>query len=338
MDKYKNFSTEDFLHDEFFNQWVIDPFFQGSELWESWLEKNAAMAPVVEEARAIILAVNPSAELVNPAFYKRLKTRIDSTIQQDIVTRKGFSVGNWLKVAAIVTGLIVAATILYPESKKTEVKSYSSNFGETKKVLLPDGSNVVLNANSFLEYKTNGDPGYREVWVRGEGFFSIKHIEDRNSISSKFIVHTKDVDVEVKGTEFNVNSTTGEETEVLLTKGKVRLSVGGEKNTPVDVSVNERVKYNSKSRHFNVDKVIPGVFIAWMDHKFILEKTTLEDVGKELYKYYGKEVSFQDPQMLTQRFSGTLELQDEETLLKTLSVLLGVLVNIKDHKIIIHAR
>ncbi|MCW3107684.1 MAG: anti-FecI sigma factor, FecR [Segetibacter sp.] len=336
MDKYKNFSVEDFLQDKFFHEWVKDPFSKDAELWERWLERNPQMLEVVDEAKNILLAFDYQPKQLPDDFYVKIKSRIDSSLSKDRHKQtKTFFIGGWLKMAAVFTGLIIAASILFYSLSGKDFITYSSKYAETKKLLLPDGSEVVLNANSFLKYKDNRNKKSREVWLKGEGFFYIKHEEDREGDPVKFIVHTQDVNVEVLGTQFNVNNNDINKTEVLLTKGKVRLSLADGGKEPVMMTPQELVLYNNKTKGLSVTKVSPGNYIAWMDHKYIFEKITLGELCKTLSRYYGKSVTIRDPAMRQQRLSGTLELQDEETLIRTLSALLGVLVNKNGNQIII---
>lgn len=343
MDKYKNFSVEDFLQDEFFIIWMTDPSSKEGRLFERWLESNEEMREPAEEARTIFQSFNYKPRKLQDEFYQKLKNRIDATINigvNNIGMNKRTSISFFdarLKMVAVFAGLIIAAAVLFYSLSYHEavINYYSSKYGETKKLVLPDGSEVTLNANSALKYINSRSSNSREVWLSGEGFFKIRHIEPNDKGIQKFIVHTRDVNVEVVGTEFNVNDVTSDKTEVLLTKGKVRLSLVKGNNQTVNMVPDQLVSYNNRSKLLNVKKVSAGNYICWMDHKYIFEKVTLEDLSKELSRYYGKQVIITDAKMSKQRMSGTLEMQDESTLIQTLSALLGTPVKQKNNQIII---
>jgi transmembrane sensor len=78
-----------------------------------------------------------------------------------------------------------------------------TEYGKLKQVLLPDSSSIVLNANSKIEYDKNWSKGKRrEVWLEGEAFFDVRHLnQDTTQVSTydQFVVHTEDLDVEVLG-------------------------------------------------------------------------------------------------------------------------------------------
>ena len=105
---------------------------------------------------------------------------------------------------------------------------YTSGAGQQRTITLPDGSVVVLNANSTLTtaaHWTAETP--REVWLTGEGYFRVTHraprpVADITAAPApiKFVVHAADLSIAVLGTQFDVNSRAGA-TKVVLASGKV---------------------------------------------------------------------------------------------------------------------
>ncbi len=90
-----------------------------------------------------------------------------------------------------------------------------TNFGEQKTIALLDGSEVILNANSKLNYSKKKWENKRIVFLQGEAFFKVKK-------GKTFIVKTKNGSVEVLGTEFNVKSFS-DYFEVTCYSGKVKV-------------------------------------------------------------------------------------------------------------------
>lgn len=339
MDKYKNFSVDDFLNDKFFNQWVKGTCEKDCEVWEHWIENNPEKEALVQHARQIILSFKYEPRELSDNFYANLKLRIDESLKAEEPAKlKRFPIIKALKLAAIFTGLIIGAYFLLKSDDKVNLLTYNSKYAETKKFILPDSSEVILNANSSITYKDNDEASGREVWLKGEAYFKVKHIEALKRNPVKFTVHTKDINVQVLGTQFNVNSNDDNETEVLLTKGKVTLSIPGKAIHPITMSPDDLVSYNNKTDKVSLNKVAPTNYIAWLDHKYVLDKTSLEDLSKGLNRFYGSSITFKDKEMRKQQLSGTLELQDEETLIKTLSALLGVSVEKTGNQIVIGSK
>jgi transmembrane sensor len=89
----------------------------------------------------------------------------------------------------------------------------------TRHLTLPDGSTVVLKANSKLDYSGNFSGKSREVILVGEAYFDISHDEKR-----PFIIHTGEVKTTVLGTAFNINANPQSRRIVIaVTRGKVKV-------------------------------------------------------------------------------------------------------------------
>lgn len=93
--------------------------------------------------------------------------------------------------------------------------------GKDYTVILSDGSTVILNSASKLEFPMKFHGNSREVSITGEAFFKIA----RNT--QPFIVHTPNSDVQVLGTEFNVNTYDSGTVKVALVAGSVKMNAGG---------------------------------------------------------------------------------------------------------------
>ena len=93
----------------------------------------------------------------------------------------------------------------------------STSFGEHKTVALLDGSEVILNAKSAINYSKKNWKNKREVFLNGEAFFKVKK-------GKSFTVKTKNGDITVLGTAFTVQSI-NHFFEVVCYKGKVKVIV-----------------------------------------------------------------------------------------------------------------
>ncbi len=93
--------------------------------------------------------------------------------------------------------------------------------GNRIRISLADGTKVWLNAESRLVYPSRFGPGRREVAVKGEAYFDVAADAAR-----PFIVKAGGMDVEVLGTQFNLNTYSGA-IYATLTQGKVRTAAAG---------------------------------------------------------------------------------------------------------------
>jgi len=93
--------------------------------------------------------------------------------------------------------------------------SYTTTYGEQLAITLPDNSEVILNANSTLNYTTQNWIENRILELNGEAYFKVEK-------GSDFIVKTKQGSVSVLGTQFNVN-TKDAIFEIKCFEGKVKV-------------------------------------------------------------------------------------------------------------------
>src|SRR5688572_22675417 len=155
-----------------------------------------------------------------------------SAIKSDIHKREIYSWKSILyrplfyKVAATVLLLVTVSLWWYSSSNR--LHEIRTGFGEQRTIMLPDQSNVVLNGNSVLRYTSHWDEdSSREVWIEGEGFFSVVHTKNHQ----KFVVHgVSQLNIEVLGTKFNIK-TRQSASEVMLAEGMVKLELGGVDST-----------------------------------------------------------------------------------------------------------
>ena len=182
----------------------------------------------------------------------------------------GSNVNIWLKIAAVLTGVILLGyiylamfvkeyengdstvvtvkaaaikPILVAEPLFTEISTSDS----IKIFLLPDSSKITLNKNSSLCYSTSFSE--RKVELTGEAFFEVTHNE-----AKPFYVHAKDVTVKVLGTSFNINTNKKEGAEVSVITGKVKVSSTNNKGQIV-LAEGEKGCYNSRKNSLEKRKV-----------------------------------------------------------------------------------
>jgi transmembrane sensor len=185
--------------------------------------------------------------------------------------------------------------------------------GETFQVRLPDGSLVVLNAASSLTYPTNINlVNERKVKLRGEAYFEVakammKVEGTTNNVEGKrkpFIVETDRQEVEVLGTQFNVNSYADElDTKTTLVEGVVKVaSLGTVKYSSVLKPGQQAL---SRPDGFLVKDVNITQAIAWKNGTFDFDNEDIQSVMRKISRWYNVEVEF-DGNVSRERFNGAL--------------------------------
>jgi transmembrane sensor len=148
---------------------------------------------------------------------------------------------------------------------------------------LPDGSRVWLNDSSSIVYPAAFVGHDRTVELSGEAYFEIVPDATR-----PFIVRLKDATVEARGTIFDVSSYPGEDgSRTVLVKGTVLVSTA--KDSAL-LQPNEQALVKTDDS-LGVTKNVPAsAIIAWKDGFFFFNQTPLDEVMRQLARWYDIEV------------------------------------------------
>lgn len=313
--KYKDYSVRDFIEDEYFQNWVFGNDKSIHSFWEEWVHHHPHKKSELEQARKLLQSIRFEQHTLSnadvSAIWKQIQDNTQERIESGEKKRNGYKVQ--ISVAAsFFLAIILAGTYYATHYSK---KSFHTAFGETKRIALPDGSSVVLNANSTLtiDHSWNEvDP--REVTLDGEAFFEVTHKHS----SQAFRVHaSEDVMVEVLGTTFNVYHRT-QATKVVLNSGQIRLNLPKEAASgSIIMRPGEMIEY--KSQKYNKKAVDPSHYNAWTSNKIILDHTSLQDMIQLIHDTYGLDVVVSNPALLKQTVSGSMPLGDSEVLLSQMA-------------------
>lgn len=221
---------------------------------------------------------------------------------------------SWL-VAAAVTLMLLSGGWLVREHVRYEI--YTTSFGQIQRLVLPDGSKVVLNANSTLRVPRFGfGKTTREVYMTGEADFSITH----TTTHQKFIVHTeKNFDVEVLGTEFNVYARP-RRSRVVLNKGKVKLHyLKGSETDQIVMRPGDLVTFDAPGHASVKQTANPANYSAWKAHRFVFENESLREICNLFEDNFGMEIRIPDSTLAAQTISGSFTALNAEELFEILA-------------------
>jgi len=321
---YKDYTVRDFLHDELFRKWIENPDHGTKLFWETWMRENPDQRNTVEQARDVLLLIGTDEYTPTAEDQAEVWSRIAYTIRE--APRKTPVFTMW-RYAAVFLGLLTAAAagwVFLHQGKAVET-TYVTAYGETKRIVLPDSSMVRLNANSTLRCRIDRN-GRREIWLDGEGFFSVVH----DSHNTPFLVHTSDVDVQVIGTEFNVN-TRRVMTRVVLNNGAVQLKLNGDGQEDIKMKPGEMVSYSTTTHQMSRRNVNPADYNAWLDNMLVFNETPIAEVATILQENLGIKLNIEDQELQKELFTGSIPMSDVEIFFKTLSRSLHVVIEKKDN-------
>ena len=159
--------------------------------------------------------------------------------------------------------------------------------GGRYKITLSDGSLVLLNSGSSLEFPVGFHGAERKVKLTGEAYFEIT-----KNPSQPFIVESDNKVIEVLGTKFNISSYQDDNAwSATLLEGKIRFTDHQTQNTEV-LKPGQRLSVTNAT--ITLDSLNADEAMAWKDGMFIFKNEELSSVMHKISRWYNVEVNYSD--------------------------------------------
>ncbi|CDF79566.1 anti-sigma factor [Formosa agariphila KMM 3901] len=171
-------------------------------------------------------------------------------------------------------------------------------------VELSDGTDVWLNSDSQLKYPVNFIKGHpREVeLVYGEAYLEVSKSTENHGTA--FILKTKQQDITVLGTIFNVKAYIDEADIVTtLVEGSVAVSNSINKNI---LKPSEQSKLSQDKDDFEISTVEVDEFISWHKGKFSFTNKSLAEIMKVLSRWYDVDILIVNEDLENIGFTGVI--------------------------------
>jgi len=225
-------------------------------------------APVVQQE-----ITKPSINSTNTAIQLADGTRLDiNDIDKQEVSYHGVVLSKINKdlIRVRMDEQHIADPIAFHEFNTPKGTSYSLE--------LPDGSTVQLNSGSSLKLKSDFNKQSREVNLSGEAYFDVAHNKNK-----PFKVQTKDYQIQVLGTQFNVKSYPQlAQTKTSLVKGSVEVNTAAKalKLIPGEqAKAGKSIQLSKGKANFRED-------LAWRDGYFRFNNASIKDIMSDISTWY----------------------------------------------------
>lgn len=196
---------------------------------------------------------------------------------------------SFLKIAA---SIMLIASMGYFLAKWTKVIDTDSSDQinlatnlDIEEFTLPDGSIVKLNAHSSLTYGEGFGKDNRNVTLTGGANFDVERNENL-----PFVISTKNSEVEVLGTSFEVRAYENESVEVNVTSGRVGFKSTKAKGEPAILEAGDKAVLSEDGMQMQKGKVKNHNYSAWWTKELVFENAKLRDIAKDLGKAYWVEI------------------------------------------------
>ncbi len=320
--------------DEDFLLWLKQPDGTRNAFWNTLQMTYPHLVDKITDARKLAAALQVQKEKASDAAKDRIWNAVTSSVTPAAKLRSMKRALGWMAAAAVL--LIVGGLFVFQYHRTKEVLIKTA-YGEKRAVTLPDGSQVVLNANSEIRYKPRPKKNApREVWVNGEAWFDVVHRNKSGTpvtAADRFIVHLQNMQVEVLGTTFTINTRRNQE-QVVLETGKVKVQL---KTRPAAVYLQpgEFIRFNKDSKTLSKATTNPVDCSLWKENRLKFNNTPLSEVIRLIEDNYGYKVNVPDSSLLTRTLGGTISSEDHQILFKALENMLDVKITITNQTITI---
>ncbi len=230
---------------------------------------------------------------------------------------------SWRRFAAVAFAatFLIAVIIWFDTSQKeaklAERESYqliSTEYGQRATIRLPEGTKIVLNANSTLRYPAVWPQSSAHRFeLKGEAYFAVSKSLDVPR--DKFIVHTADGTITVNGTRFAVYER-GSGTRVVVEEGGVEVASGDDRLvdlnslTKIQLTPGDLLQFKKGKQMLKPVSVNINPFVTWWKNSMIFEQTPFKEILTRLEETYGVRVKVSDKRLLQRTLSGSIENQN----------------------------
>ncbi|MFY0653044.1 MAG: FecR domain-containing protein [Cyclobacteriaceae bacterium] len=338
-------SIEALASDETFINFCMETKAEDVGYWENWVTDNPQELEKVEAAKELVYLF--SLRLPEDEYQEEKKKIIasingeKSKIRKLPKTKEMTLWGYVGRIAAVlVIGVLIGLSVnVFDDSVDEVVISESiikSNpAGQKSTVFLSDGTKIILNSKSSVEYKKDFETDIREVLLKGEAFFDVAKDANR-----PFVVKTGELSTTALGTSFNVMSYDDSDViKVSLLTGKVKVEgkpTGNTRNQNILVP-GEEVEYNKSTYLSTKSQYETNDFLAWTKGTLIFKDDNFDEIKGNLETWYGVEIIVQnDSQELESLYSGEFINQSLETVLKAIGYSKHFTYTIEDKKVTIN--
>lgn len=262
-------------------------------------------SPAEEEAVRQWMEASPE----NAAFFFRESRLHDSLILLGQAGQRGEEVQTpsrfrriGIECSKIATAVLITLGIIYfltvEREEAPSMYTLTVPAGQRVNMVLPDGTNLWLNARTTLRYASSFNRKERRVFLDGEAYFDVSP-----DAKKKFIVDTEMGEVEVTGTSFNVDAYAGSGIfEASLLEGSVDVKP---KNSPAHATrLRPHQKAVWKEGKIAVEAITDYNKFSWRDGLISFRSMSFADIMKQIEKCYGMTIILHNEQAAGHILSG----------------------------------
>ncbi|WP_224484410.1 FecR family protein [Robertkochia aurantiaca] len=220
---------------------------------------------------------------------------------------------KYISGIAATIAVLICGYLLYQQQSQV---NYSADLAEKTSIILPDNSQVALNAQSEITFDKKAWPEKRSLKLDGEAYFKVEK-------GSAFQVQTKIGWVQVLGTEFNVYNREGL-FKASCYEGAVMVGVQGQE---IILYPGQEIRFtNGDLTEYMIDSDHP----SWIKGRSDFESMPLEYALNEIERQYGVTID-SDKKYLSRLYTGVFPHNDLDQALRSVCQPFGMSYKISEN-------
>jgi ferric-dicitrate binding protein FerR (iron transport regulator) len=308
-----------------------------ASLLKQWIKDNPEKSRELQELSVLWTRFDAERESDRDVINKKWKET------ESIIKRSGLSfnhiIRNFRKYAAVfligmlLPSLVIGYSVLNREKLLSQVIKVP--YGAKSNLMLPDGTEIIMNAGSTLSYDASYGIKERKVNLTGEAYFKVA--KNKHKL---FFVKTKDMTVKAYGTEFNVKCYKEDRsTEATLIEGVIGIKLNNRSNKEYILKPDQQLKYSvsednsGKGNLIILKNINTKFYTSWVDDIIKVKSITLKALALKLERKYNVTIHIEDKELENMKFTGVLENETIEQILQALELSASIQYKIDNREI-----
>jgi len=238
----------------------------------------------------------------------------------------------FLRIAAVIVILAGIGSVIYLQmNRKPDVEMVrldTANETNTLVKTLNDGSVIYIAQNSSFSFPEKFENESRNVELKGEAFFDIASNPDK-----PFIIETDVALIEVLGTAFNVKAQNGEGFELIVDRGKVKVTLKDDPSHSELVVAGEKVK--SVKNNMVKTKQVAGYANIWYKQRMHFKDEPLFNIISVLNRNFNTTFVLAEEETGNRRLTVTFNKETSETMTELICATLNLKSQSKNGSVVL---
>ena len=242
-------------------------------------------------------------------LYNRLNE--EKLIPPQVLKTRGKLAQGLLRIAAVCVILLGISAVVYftmvHKSAAEMVQINTENDANTLIKTLNDGSVIYIAQNSLFTFPKEFENNSRNVSLSGEAFFDIKPNPDK-----PFIIETDETFIEVLGTAFNVKTQNGTHFELIVNRGKVKVTLKSDPSRSEFVVAGEKIttEKNLLVKSINSDNQL----VPWFKQRMHFKDESLQNIISVLNRNFNTTFVIREKAVGNRKMTVTFNNETVETM------------------------